>query len=63
MKLMQCRDDWAATEVRLESLLRRHGGRATSRLFVDSLHPSEAGYRVWRDRLSQALASARTLAR
>ncbi len=38
-------------------------GRQTARLFVDGLHPSEAGYRVWRDRLVPALASARTLAR
>jgi lysophospholipase L1-like esterase len=38
-------------------------GRQDARLFVDGLHPSEAGYRVWRDRLVSALASARTLAR
>jgi lysophospholipase L1-like esterase len=38
-------------------------GRQDARLFVDGLHPSEAGYRVWRDRLVPALASARTLAR
>jgi lysophospholipase L1-like esterase len=38
-------------------------GRQDARLFVDGLHPSEAGYRVWRDRLVPALASARTVAR
>lgn len=38
-------------------------GRQEARLFVDGLHPSEAGYRLWRDRLVPALASARTLAR
>jgi lysophospholipase L1-like esterase len=38
-------------------------GRQDTRLFVDGLHPSEAGYRVWRDRLVPALASARTKAR
>jgi len=38
-------------------------GRQDVRLFVDGLHPSEAGYRVWRDRLLPALASARDLAR
>jgi lysophospholipase L1-like esterase len=38
-------------------------GRQDARLFVDGLHPSEAGYRVWRDRLLAALASARTAAR
>lgn len=38
-------------------------GKQRSRLFVDGLHPSEAGYRVWRDRLVPALASARTLER
>jgi lysophospholipase L1-like esterase len=38
-------------------------GHQDARLFVDGLHPSEAGYRVWRDRLVPALASARTLAR
>jgi lysophospholipase L1-like esterase len=32
-------------------------------LFVDGLHPSEAGYRVWRDRLVPALAAARAAAR
>jgi len=34
-------------------------GRQDARLFVDGLHPNEAGYRVWRDRLVPALASAR----
>jgi lysophospholipase L1-like esterase len=34
-------------------------GRQNTRLFVDGLHPSEAGYRVWRDLLVSALASAR----
>ena len=34
-------------------------GKQDPRLFVDGLHPSEAGYRVWRDRLVPALASAR----
>jgi len=34
-------------------------GRQGARLFVDGLHPNEAGYRVWRDRLVPALASAR----
>jgi lysophospholipase L1-like esterase len=38
-------------------------GRQDARLFVDGLHPSEAGYRVWRDRLLPTLASARTRAR
>ena len=38
-------------------------GRQEARLFVDGLHPSEAGYRVWRDRLVPALASARAGAR
>ena len=38
-------------------------GRQDARLFVDGLHPSEAGYRVWRDRLLPALAAARTQAR
>ena len=32
-------------------------------LFVDGLHPSEAGYRVWRDKLVPALASARASVR
>ena len=34
-------------------------GRQDPKLFVDGLHPSEAGYRVWRDRLVPALAAAR----
>jgi lysophospholipase L1-like esterase len=34
-------------------------GRQDPKLFVDGLHPSEAGYRVWRDRLVPALESAR----
>ena len=34
-------------------------GRQKAPLFVDGLHPSEEGYRVWRDRLVPALASAR----
>jgi lysophospholipase L1-like esterase len=38
-------------------------GRQDARLFVDGLHPSEAGYRVWRDRLLPALAAARAAAR
>ncbi|MEI6026525.1 MAG: GDSL-type esterase/lipase family protein [Betaproteobacteria bacterium] len=38
-------------------------GKQDSRLFVDGLHPSEAGYRVWRDRLIQAMAAARASAR
>jgi lysophospholipase L1-like esterase len=38
-------------------------GKQDPRLFVDGLHPSEAGYRVWRDRLVPALASARASAR
>ena len=38
-------------------------GRQDARLFVDGLHPSEAGYRVWRDRLVPALAAARAAAR
>ena len=38
-------------------------GRQDARLFVDGLHPSEAGYRIWRDRLVSALALARTSAR
>jgi lysophospholipase L1-like esterase len=38
-------------------------GRQDAKLFVDGLHPSEAGYRVWRDRLVPALALARTRAR
>jgi lysophospholipase L1-like esterase len=38
-------------------------GRQDARLFVDGLHPSEAGYRVWRDRLVPTLGSGRALAR
>jgi lysophospholipase L1-like esterase len=38
-------------------------GRQNPALFVDGLHPSEAGYRVWRDRLLKALAVARAAAR
>ena len=34
-------------------------GRQDARLFVDGLHPNEAGYRVWRDLLVPALAAAR----
>ena len=35
-------------------------GRQDAKLFVDGLHPSEAGYRVWRDRLLPALEAARS---
>jgi len=38
-------------------------GKQDARLFVDGLHPSEAGYRVWRDQLVPALATARASAR
>jgi lysophospholipase L1-like esterase len=38
-------------------------GKQDARLFVDGLHPSEAGYRVWRDRLVPALAQVRKGAR
>jgi len=38
-------------------------GRQDARLFVDGLHPSESGYRLWRDRLVPALASARAYVR
>ncbi|MBU6259446.1 MAG: hypothetical protein KGL18_08470 [Burkholderiales bacterium] len=34
-------------------------GRQVGALFVDGLHPNEAGYRVWRDRLVPALDAAR----
>jgi lysophospholipase L1-like esterase len=34
-------------------------GRQDGKLFLDGLHPSEAGYLVWRDRLVPALAEAR----
>jgi len=33
--------------------------RQDARLFIDGLHPNEDGYRVWRDLLVPALASAR----
>lgn len=38
-------------------------GRQDARLFLDGLHPSEAGYRMWRDRLLPALNQARTAMR
>lgn len=38
-------------------------GRQLARLFVDGLHPNEAGYRVWRDRLVPALDRARSQVR
>jgi lysophospholipase L1-like esterase len=38
-------------------------GRQDGKLFLDGLHPSEAGYRVWRDRLVPALAAARKTVR
>ena len=38
-------------------------GKQNPRLFVDGLHPSEDGYRVWRDRLLLALGSARAARR
>jgi lysophospholipase L1-like esterase len=34
-------------------------GRQDRRLFNDGVHPSEAGYRVWRDRLVPFLAKVR----
>jgi lysophospholipase L1-like esterase len=34
-------------------------GRQKAQLFIDGLHPNEEGYRVWRDLLVPALASAR----
>lgn len=34
-------------------------GRQDQRLFLDGLHPSEDGYRVWRDQLVSALTAAR----
>jgi lysophospholipase L1-like esterase len=34
-------------------------GRQDTKLFVDGLHPSEAGYRLWRDRLVPFLAEQR----
>ncbi len=38
-------------------------GRQDGKLFLDGLHPSEAGYRVWRDRLVPSLAAARKTVR
>ena len=38
-------------------------GRQNPGLFVDGLHPSEAGYRIWRDRLLPALAAVRNQVR
>lgn len=38
-------------------------GQQDAQLFVDGLHPSEAGYRVWRDRLVPALEAARAAGR
>lgn len=38
-------------------------GRQDPGLFVDGLHPNEAGYRIWRDRLVPALSSARACVR
>jgi lysophospholipase L1-like esterase len=38
-------------------------GQQDGKLFVDGLHPSEEGYRVWRDRLVPALAAARSRTR
>lgn len=38
-------------------------GRQDGKLFLDGLHPSEAGYRVWRDRLVPALVAARKTVR
>ncbi|MCV2368128.1 GDSL-type esterase/lipase family protein [Roseateles oligotrophus] len=38
-------------------------GKQDAQLFVDGLHPSEAGYRIWRDRLLPVLASVRASAR
>ncbi len=58
MKLGQCWDDGVTTDVRLVALLRRHGAQATLNLNA-GLHPSEAGYGVWRDRLLPALDAAR----
>jgi lysophospholipase L1-like esterase len=42
----------------LDAQVRQNGS-----LFVDGLHPSEAGYVVWRDRLVAALAAARAAKR
>ena len=54
MKLVQCWDDGVTTDVRLVSLLRRHGARATFNLNA-GLHPqdrqfgwSHADTEVWR---------------
>jgi lysophospholipase L1-like esterase len=38
-------------------------GAQNPALFVDGLHPSEAGYRLWRNQLLKALAIARAAAR
>ena len=38
-------------------------GRQNPGLFVDGLHPSEAGYRIWRDRLLPALSAVRNQVR
>lgn len=38
-------------------------GRQISRYFVDGLHPNEAGYRAWRDRLVQHLREERARGR
>jgi lysophospholipase L1-like esterase len=38
-------------------------GRQISSYFVDGLHPNEAGYRAWRDRLVQHLRQERTRGR
>ena len=38
-------------------------GQQDPKLFVDGLHPSEAGYRVWRDQLVPALTAARAALR
>ncbi len=38
-------------------------GKQDPKFFVDGLHPNEAGYRVWRDRLIPALGKARASAR
>jgi len=38
-------------------------GQQDAGLFLDGLHPNEAGYRVWRDRLVPALAAARQSSR
>ncbi len=53
--------EWAAHTVWLDlyPAFLNADGQQDKRLFVDGLHPSEAGYRVWRDRLVPALAAAR----